>query len=85
MREETIKMADNEFFPLCNIPEINKAFCADLEKGIRAMVDDPEIAELLVPKVPFFAKRCLVMDHYYQVLVGSVVKQIYIYIYTGII
>jgi len=45
--------------------ERNSAICAGIAAGIKQVVKDPALAELLTPDYPFFCKRPLILDDYY--------------------
>ena len=52
-------------FDMLHDDKQNAAICEELAKGIRDVVHDSKIAELLIPDYPFWCKRVLFIDDYY--------------------
>lgn len=67
LRERNVRWIDGpEAYEAFNDPVSNKQLCAFVEAEIRSRVVDPAVADLLVPKHKFWAKRVLVLDGYYE-------------------
>ena len=52
-------------FDMLHDEKQNADICMQLAAGIREMVDDPKVAELLTPDYPFWCKRVLFIDDYF--------------------
>jgi cation diffusion facilitator CzcD-associated flavoprotein CzcO len=63
--ENTVNQEGAVSFEALHDKEQNAAICDEIEKRLKAEVDDPEIAKKLTPDYPFFCKRALFIDDYY--------------------
>lgn len=55
------------FYDIASNPEANETYAEFIRKKIKARIDDPKIADLLIPKDhPFGSKRVPLETHYYE-------------------
>lgn len=57
----------DKLFQVINKESSNLSIQERIKDSIRKIVKDKNTAENLIPKIPFFGKRPLVMDDYFQV------------------